>query len=91
MARNPERLRQIEDLFHAARACDADARTALLAGVDTDLRREVESLLYGERFLAASTHRMDTLVARSCRRATRDSSRQSAPGDEPGRLASPRR
>jgi serine/threonine protein kinase/tetratricopeptide (TPR) repeat protein len=41
----PERLRQIEDLFHAAREASADERTALLATVDPELRREVESLL----------------------------------------------
>ena len=49
MAGNSERLRQIEDLVHAARACDGDARADLLAGVDTDLRREVESLLAYQR------------------------------------------
>ena len=41
----PERFRQIEELYHAAREGTADARTALMARADPDLRREVESLL----------------------------------------------
>jgi serine/threonine protein kinase/Tfp pilus assembly protein PilF len=41
----PERLRQIEDLFHAAREGSADEREALLANANPELRREVESLL----------------------------------------------
>ena len=44
----PERLHQIEELYHAARAQDAGARAAFLAascGTDAALRREVESLL----------------------------------------------
>ncbi len=41
----PDRLQQIEDLFHAARACGSDEREALLAAADPELRREVESLL----------------------------------------------
>ena len=41
----PERFRQIEELYHAAREGTADARAALLARADPDLRREVESLL----------------------------------------------
>jgi tetratricopeptide (TPR) repeat protein len=43
----PERFRQIEDLYHAARTGSADERVALLAQADPDLRREVESLLAG--------------------------------------------
>jgi serine/threonine protein kinase/Tfp pilus assembly protein PilF len=38
-------LRQIEELFHAAREGSAETRTALLARADPELRREVESLL----------------------------------------------
>ena len=41
----PERLRQVEELFHAAREGSAEERAALLASADPDLRREVESLL----------------------------------------------
>jgi eukaryotic-like serine/threonine-protein kinase len=43
----PDRFRQIEDLFHAARDGSAEERVALLAQADPDLRREVESLLVG--------------------------------------------
>ncbi len=41
----PERLRQIEELFHAACERSGAERAALLAQADSDLRREVESLL----------------------------------------------
>ena len=41
----PDRLRQIEELFHAARTESAEKRAALLARADPELRREVESLL----------------------------------------------
>ena len=41
----PERLRQIEELFHEVRESSADDRTELLARADPELRREVESLL----------------------------------------------
>jgi tetratricopeptide (TPR) repeat protein len=40
-----ERLRQIEELYHAAREKTADERAALLSQADPELRREVESLL----------------------------------------------
>jgi eukaryotic-like serine/threonine-protein kinase len=43
----PDRFRQIEELYHAARTGSAEARVALLAQADPDLRREVESLLAG--------------------------------------------
>src|SRR5580658_1877408 len=43
----PDRFRQIEELYHAARTGSADDRVALLAQADPDLRREVESLLAG--------------------------------------------
>jgi tetratricopeptide (TPR) repeat protein len=42
---SPERLRQIEELYHAAREKTADERAALLAHADPEVRREVESLL----------------------------------------------
>ena len=42
---SPERFRQIEELYHAAREGTADERAALLARADPELRREVESLL----------------------------------------------
>jgi tetratricopeptide (TPR) repeat protein/predicted Ser/Thr protein kinase len=41
----PERFQQIEDLYHATREKTADERAALLAKIDPELRREVESLL----------------------------------------------
>jgi tetratricopeptide (TPR) repeat protein/tRNA A-37 threonylcarbamoyl transferase component Bud32 len=41
----PERFRKIEDLYHAAREGNAEERAALLARVDPDLRRDIESLL----------------------------------------------
>jgi eukaryotic-like serine/threonine-protein kinase len=41
----PERLRQIEELFHAVREGSADQRRALLAEAEPEVRREVESLL----------------------------------------------
>src|SRR5580704_7299528 len=42
---NPERFRQIEELYHAAREGTPKQRAALLAQSDPELRREVESLL----------------------------------------------
>ena len=50
----PERFRQIEELYHAAREATADERVALLAQTDPELRRELESLLAertGDEFL----------------------------------------
>jgi hypothetical protein len=41
----PERFQQIEELYHAARDRTAEEQAALLAHVDPELRREVESLL----------------------------------------------
>lgn len=41
----PERMRQIADLYHAARQCEQSARAALLAQAEPELRNEVESLL----------------------------------------------
>ena len=41
----PERFQQIEELYHAAREATAQERAALLAQVDPELRREIESLL----------------------------------------------
>ncbi|MBV8904396.1 MAG: protein kinase [Acidobacteriia bacterium] len=40
----PERFRQIEELYHAAREATAGGRAALLAQTDPELRRELESL-----------------------------------------------
>lgn len=42
---SPERFREIEELYHAARERSADERVALLAQADPELCREVESLL----------------------------------------------
>ena len=41
----PEGVRQIEELYHAAREGTPQDRAALLAQADPELRREVESLL----------------------------------------------
>jgi tetratricopeptide (TPR) repeat protein/predicted Ser/Thr protein kinase len=41
----PERFQQIEEVYHAARERTAEERAALLAQIDPELRREVESLL----------------------------------------------
>ncbi len=41
----PDRLRQIEELYHSARESSPSGRAALLALADPELRREVESLL----------------------------------------------
>ena len=42
---NPERLSQVEELYHAARERPPEDRAELLAQVEPELRREVESLL----------------------------------------------
>ena len=50
----PERFEQIEELFHVARTKTGPERADLLARVDPELRREVESLLAqrtGDKFL----------------------------------------
>jgi eukaryotic-like serine/threonine-protein kinase len=44
----PERLREIQDLFHSVRECEAGERVRLLAQADPELRTEVESLLAQE-------------------------------------------
>ncbi len=41
----PERFRQIEELYHAARERTGAERAALLAHTDPEVRREIESLL----------------------------------------------
>src|SRR4029450_6337926 len=62
----PERFRQIEALYHAAREATADERAALLARADSELRHEVELLLSernGGEFLdrPAIQHAIDLL------------------------------
>lgn len=44
-AMRPDRLRQIEELYHAVRESSADRHAVLLAEADPDIRSEVESLL----------------------------------------------
>jgi serine/threonine protein kinase len=44
----PERFRQIEELYHAAREATAEERAALVALIDPEMRRELESL-FAER------------------------------------------
>ncbi|HLL74716.1 MAG TPA: protein kinase [Pyrinomonadaceae bacterium] len=72
----PERLRQIEEVFHSALALGPDGRADFLAracGGDEPLRREVESLLRshdaGESFIErpAADVAADLLAARSAR------------------------
>src|SRR6478672_11549014 len=46
---NPARLRQIEELFHAARECGPDERRRLLSQIAPELRSEIESLLAQSR------------------------------------------
>src|SRR4051812_30434285 len=41
----PDRLQQVEELYHSAREASSDERAALLDHADPELRREVESLL----------------------------------------------
>src|ERR1700686_4546412 len=41
----PERFRQIEELYHAARETTGEERAALLAQTDPELRRQIEALL----------------------------------------------
>ncbi len=40
---SPERVRQIQELYHAVQEATADQRAAILAEADPGLRREVES------------------------------------------------
>jgi TolB-like protein len=42
---NPDRLQQIEELYHSVRESSADRRALLLSRADPEIRREVESLL----------------------------------------------
>jgi serine/threonine protein kinase len=42
---SPERLAQIEEVFHAIRESAPEARAGILAALQPDIRREVESLL----------------------------------------------
>ena len=63
---DPERFRQIEALYHAAREATAGERASLLARADAELRQEVELLLSernGVEFLdrPAIEHAMDLL------------------------------
>ena len=46
---SPERLRQVEELYHSARERAPEEREGLMAQVDPELRREVESLLAQDR------------------------------------------
>jgi len=57
----PERFRQIEELYHAAREGTPEERSALLARTDPGLRREVEALLSQEEPAGESTMTMVTV------------------------------
>ena len=62
----PERFRQIEELYHAAREGTADERAALLAQTDPELRREVESLLAAAGLAANSWIGLRSRTPRNC-------------------------
>jgi Tol biopolymer transport system component len=51
-----DRLRQVEELYHAVRDSSPDARMALLEQADPDLRREVQSLLYQDGIAGPIDH-----------------------------------
>ena len=53
---NPDRWKRIEELFDQAFELDAAARAALLASVDAELRKEVESLLASSSGARESLH-----------------------------------
>src|SRR5947209_8404278 len=42
---NPDRVRQIEELYHSVRGSSGEKRAALFAQADPEIRREVEALL----------------------------------------------
>jgi eukaryotic-like serine/threonine-protein kinase len=52
---NPERWQQVEALYRAAQECGPEARAALMARADPELRREVEALLAQEETAAMAT------------------------------------
>ena len=63
---NPDRWRQVADLFEAVHDCDPAARAAFLTETcrgDPDLRREVESLLAQEHTPLVVDHEMPTVAA----------------------------
>jgi hypothetical protein len=68
---SPERFRQIEELFQAAREATAGDRAALLAQADPELRREVEALLreptrggfFDQPAIQKATQRLDDTTA----------------------------
>ena len=62
----PERFRQIEELYHAAREGTAEERAALLAEADPELRREVESLLSQSEPAANSWIGLPSRTLRNC-------------------------
>ena len=66
---NPDRWRQIADLYEGVLERDPAARGAFLAEAcqdDSDLRREVESLLAHEHTLLVVDHGMLTDGATNC-------------------------
>jgi non-specific serine/threonine protein kinase/serine/threonine-protein kinase len=58
---NPERLAQVEDLFHRALECEPCERLRVLKEADPRLRREVEALLSSRE--GASDHLRDVVEA----------------------------
>jgi eukaryotic-like serine/threonine-protein kinase len=81
----PERWRQIEELYHAALESEPEARAALLAQSDPEVRREVESLLAqnsGEGILVGSA--IDALGQPAIEALTQSMTASRDPGAELG-------
>ena len=66
----PERLAQVEGLFHRVLECDPIEQIGILAGADPELRREVEALLSSEK--DASRHLRDVVNAEAATATTVD-------------------
>jgi eukaryotic-like serine/threonine-protein kinase len=59
----PDRWRQIEDLYHAARKCPPDQRAALLEASDPEIRSRVERMLEVESGSRVLDQPLDGLLA----------------------------
>lgn len=83
----PERLHEIQELFHSAREATAEVRAALLAEADPELRREVESLLAqpgGEFLDRPAIQNAPRLLEESTRRGV--DAERTGRGREPGAI-----
>src|SRR5215469_12697903 len=76
---NPERVRQIEELYHAARECSASERQSLLDRADPELRNRVESLLAQDNLDGPIDRPMASVAAKVIA-----GSREFVPGDQLG-------